>query len=195
FVMRGNEEEAGREWEWLRRLPRAAPRKYPAPAWDGQPMPNGTVLLHTEQGLGDTLHFVRFARLVRQCVGRVIVECQPALVPLLRSCPDIDTVVGRGEPLPLFDAYAPLMSVPTLLALSADEIPATVPYISADAALVEQWRSRLANLSRLRVGIAWQANPKHKRDRSRSVALSAFAPLATISGVRLLCLQKDNTAR
>jgi tetratricopeptide (TPR) repeat protein len=195
LLLFGKYEEGWREWEWRRRLPGLTPRKYRGDAWDGQPIPNGTVLLHTEQGLGDTIHFIRFSRIVRQRVGRVIVECQPALVPLLRTCPDIDTVVGRGEPLPPFDVYAPLMSLPTLLALSADEIPTKVPYLSADATLVEQWRSRLATLSGLRVGIAWQGNPKHKRDRSRSVDLSAFAPLATVPGVHFLCLQKDPAAR
>jgi tetratricopeptide (TPR) repeat protein len=191
LLLLGLYEEGWREWDWRRRVPGVPPRVYHAPSWDGQPILQGTVLLYAEQGLGDTIHFIRFCRLARQRVGRVIVECQPALVPLLRSCSDIDTVVGRGDPLPPFDAFAPLLSVPTLLRWSADDIPLAGPYLFADDALVDHWRCRLASLCGLRIGIAWQGNPRHRHDQFRSVLLSAFAPLATVPGVSLVCLQKE----
>jgi tetratricopeptide (TPR) repeat protein len=199
LLLLGKYEEGWREWEWRRKLPGAKHRKYDGCRWDGNPMPYGTVLLHTEQGYGDTIQFIRFCRHVRQRVGRIIVECQPALTILLRSCPWIDVVVGRGDPLPPFDAYAPLMSVPALLRVSPDDIRVETPYLSVDAPLAGQWRNNLPCVSGLRVGIAWQGNPKHRHDRFRSVDPSAFAPLASMPGVHLICLQKgpgrENLAR
>jgi tetratricopeptide (TPR) repeat protein len=190
LLLLGRYEEGWPEWEWRRKLPGATWRNYDAPLWNGEPMPNGAVLLHTEQGLGDTLHFMRFCRLVQQRVGRVIIECQPDLVALLKSCPDIDEVVARGNPLPSFAAFAPLMSVPALLRLSADDIHMAAPYLAADKSLIDQWRTQLASLSGFRIGIAWQGNPKHRHDCFRSVDLSVFAPLANVPGVRLVSLQK-----
>lgn len=192
WLLQGRFDEGWPEFEWRWKRPGLAARDFGRPEWDGSPLPNGTVLLFAEQGLGDTLQFIRFVRQVKQRVGRVVVECQPPLVPLLRGCSEIDVLVSKGQPLPPFDVQVSLMSLPRLFHVSASSIPADVPYLTPEAALIDQWRERLSGLKGLRVGIAWQGNPKYKRDAFRSVSLSELAPLAEVAGVTLICLQKGH---
>ncbi len=192
YLLLGQYETGWSEWEWRWKRPGAPQRDYlkDRPAWDGSPLPHGTILLDAEQGLGDTLQFVRFAKLVRQRVGRVILQCQAPLLPLLRRCSDIDTLVARGEPLPPFDVHASLMSLPGVFRVAQDTVPADVPYLSASPELIEKWKERLAQFPGLKIGIAWQGNPKYKRDRFRSISLPEFAPLAEVSGMTWISLQK-----
>jgi hypothetical protein len=120
------------------------------------------------------------------------VQCQGPLVPLLSSgLAGVDRIVSLADEPPTCDVQAPLMSLPRLLGVTTlDAIPARVPYLAADAALVERWRQELRSISGLRVGIGWQGNPRFPGDRLRSVPLKAFAPLARLDGVRLISLQK-----
>ncbi len=192
WLLQGRFDEGWPEFEWRWKRPGLVARDFGRSEWDGSPLPNGTVLLFAEQGLGDTLQFIRFVRQVKQRVGRVVVECQPPLVPLLRGCSEIDVLVSKGQPLPPFDVQVSLMSLPRLFHVGANSIPADVPYLSPDATLIDQWRERLAGLKGLRVGIAWQGNPKYKRDAFRSVSLAELAPLAEVAGVTLICLQKGH---
>jgi hypothetical protein len=151
---------------------------------------NRTILLHAEQGLGDTIQFVRYAPLVKARGGRVLVECRRPLLGLLKTCPGIDRLVVAGDPLPAFDVHAPLLSLPGILGTVLEAIPCSIPYLTADPALVAQWRDKLAALDGVRVGIAWQGNPQYLMDRQRSIPLAQFAPLADLPGVRLISLQK-----
>ncbi|HZY88696.1 MAG TPA: tetratricopeptide repeat protein [Gemmataceae bacterium] len=190
WLLRG---ELGRGWpeyEWRWTQPGFAPRPFAQPRWDGSPLAGRVILLWAEQGLGDTLHFIRYAPLVKERGGRVIVECQPALRRLLAGAVGVDQLVAQGEPLPPFDVQAPLLSLPGIFGTSLDAVPASVPYLQADAGRVEYWRQKLAGLSGLKVGIAWQGNPAFRGDRQRSVPLAHFAPPAAAEGVRLISLQK-----
>jgi hypothetical protein len=150
--------------------------------------------LHWEQGLGDTLQFIRFARLVKERGGRVWVLCQPPLVRLLALCPHVDRVFGK-PPLPDFPLHAPLMSVPAILEMKT--LPQDSAYLSADAETIARWRARLQSAlgttdlsSHFKIGIAWQGNPENRIDRWRSLPLEQFAPLAELPGIRLISLQK-----
>jgi tetratricopeptide (TPR) repeat protein len=176
------------EWRWKRQS-HAMPR-HPAPLWSGEPLEGRAILLHAEQGLGDTLQFIRYAPLVRDRGGRVVVECQPPLADLLENCPGVDRVIPRGEPLPPFDVHAPLMNLPGLLGTTVETIPAPIPYLTADLELVARWREALAPIEGFRVGIVWRGNPEHVRDRHRSFPLALYEPLARIEGVRLISLQR-----
>jgi tetratricopeptide (TPR) repeat protein len=178
------------EYEWRWRRARAERRRFSGPAWDGGPLEGRTVLLWAEQGLGDTLQFVRYARLVRERGARVVLAAPGTLLPLLGSCPGVDQLVDEQAEAPPFDVQAPLLSLPGLLGTTLGTVPADVPYLAAEPARVARWRGRLAKLPGFRVGIALQGNPRHVGDRHRSVPLDCFAPLAGVPGVSLVSLQK-----
>ncbi|HUY33777.1 MAG TPA: tetratricopeptide repeat protein [Pirellulales bacterium] len=195
WLLQGRLAEAWPEYEARWKAPELPPRPFRQPLWDGSPLAGKTILLHAEQGLGDTLQFIRYAALVRERGGRVVVACQRALVPLLTACgAGIDSLVAQGDPLPAFDVHAPLLSLPRIFGTTLDNVPAkipdNVPYIHPDPRLVENWRRELAALDGLKVGIAWQGSLKYRWDRKRSVPLSRFEPLARVPGVRLFSLQK-----
>jgi tetratricopeptide (TPR) repeat protein len=177
------------EYEWRWRQPNLPPRPTGRPAWDGSPLAGRTILLYAEQGLGDTLQFVRYAAVVKRQGGTVVLACQPALVRLLAGCPGVGRVVPKGDPLPPFDVQAPLLSVPGLLGTSLDTIPREVPYLTPAPDLVDHWRRELCAVGGFRVGIAWQGNPGFSADRQRSVPLLPFTRLAQLDGVRLFSLQ------
>lgn len=178
------------EYEWRWRQEAVVRRRFREPRWDGSHLDGRSILVHAEQGLGDTLQFVRYARLVRERGGTVVLECQPGLQPLLRSCPGIDYLRGRGAPLPRCDFEVPLLSLPGVLRTTLATVPADVPYLFADGALVAQWRRELGPPSTFKVGIAWQGNPMLPGDRLRSIPVAHFAPLARLDGVRVFGLQK-----
>jgi tetratricopeptide (TPR) repeat protein len=190
WLLSGNFEQGWPEYEWRWLIP-DGPRRPRHPAlWDGSPLAGRTILLFPEQGLGDTLQFVRYAPLLHQQGGRVVVECQKPLARILTSCPGIAQLVSRGSELPDADVQAPLLSLPGILGTSLATIPANVPYISTDAELVEHWRRELSGITEFKIGIAWQGNPGHPLDRYRSFPLEYFAPVARLSRVRLFSLQK-----
>jgi hypothetical protein len=179
------------EYEWRRQCKECEfVRVLPGPKWDGSPLDGRTIVLHAEQGLGDTLHFVRYAPLVKKKGGTVIVECQPALTGLLKRTGGIDRLIGQGTALPPYDVQAPLPSLPAILGTTAETVPADIPYVMPDERLVEQWRQELNAVAGFRIGISWQGNRGYKLDKLRSIPLREFAPLAQVEGVRLLNLQK-----
>jgi hypothetical protein len=146
--------------------------------------------VQAEQGLGDSIQFLRYARLVKQMGGTVILGCSPALVALASSCAGIDRVVSWGQNIDAFDSYVALMSLPHLLGTSSlSTIPASSPYLQADPACAHQWRSRLAGDQKLKVGLVWQGYIGNTADDRRSAPLSQFAPLARVPNVSLYSLQ------
>jgi hypothetical protein len=151
-----------------------------------------SLLLLAEQGLGDTLHFIRYARLLKERGARVVLAAQAALGRLLAPHPDWDELflLGSAEALPHCDFYLPLLSAPVALGTTASTIPCQVPYVWADPSLCAEWRRELAAVDGFRIGIAWQGSRDYLWDRWRSIPLAQFAPLARLTGVRLLTLQK-----
>lgn len=188
-LQQGNFEVGWREYEWRKRATNA-PRMFPKPEWRGENNPEHTVLIHSEQGLGDTLHFVRYAKLVKKRVGRVVVMTQRPLVQFIRGCLEIDEVVSEAEPAPAFDSHIALMSLPAVLQTTFETIPSEVPYLFAAPNLVAEWRIRFQPLAAIRIGIAWQGNKEFSLDRDRSIPLRYFKPLSEIAGVELISLQK-----
>jgi Tfp pilus assembly protein PilF len=191
-LLRGDFDRGWPEFEWRWRMPGVRPRTFSQPPWDGSPLQGRTILLYAEQGLGDTLQFIRYAQLARAQGARVVAECQRALLRLLARCPGIDQLVAPGDPLPPHDVRAPLLSLPYLFRTTLATIPAPVPYLEADPVLVEQWGRELAALPGFKIGINWQGNPHYPHDRQRSLPLQAFAPLAALPGVQLVSLQKGH---
>jgi tetratricopeptide (TPR) repeat protein len=178
------------EWRWQAELKRFVSRFPRCPLWDGRPLQGKTILLHAEQGLGDTIQFIRYAALVKDRGARVIVECQEPLVRLLAGCRGVDELIGRGKDLPAFDVHAPLLSLPGVFNTSLETIPAEIPYLFAKRGSVEQWRAELRAGAGFKIGIAWRGSPVHLNDRARSFPLNCFESLAGLPGVRLFSLQK-----
>jgi tetratricopeptide (TPR) repeat protein len=190
WLQQGNFAQGWPEYEWRWKQPNIVRRPCREPLWDSSPLHGRTILLWAEQGLGDTLQTIRFARLVQQRGAKVVVECQAPLVRLLSRCAGIDQLVPSGSAAPAADVQAPLFSLPWLLGITLEMLPGEVPYLFADPALVEQWRRELRGESGFKIGIAWQGNPLCYGDCMRSIPLKHFAALARLPGVRLFSLQK-----
>jgi len=156
--------------------------------WQGEALGGERILLYAEQGLGDTMQFVRYVPLVAKLGGEVVLEVQPALHDLLAGTEGASRVIRRGDTLPDFTWQCPLMSLPLALGTELETIPASVPYIAADAARVEAWRERLQKNTR-RIGLAWAGNPGHSRDRLRSISLEQLTPLLNVEGTTYYSLQ------
>src|SRR3954471_490923 len=145
------------------------------PQWTGaQSLQGRSIFLYPEQGLGDTIQFLRYVPLVAQRAREVLLTVQPAILPVLGELPSNVRVLRAGEALPAHDLQCPLMSLPLAFGTTLADLPAQVPYLRADPARVQQWRSRLPGEGRPRVGIVWSGNPGHGNDRNRSIALEAF---------------------
>jgi lipoprotein NlpI len=189
-LVRGDLEAAWPDYEWRWKCRDAAPPPFQQPLWDGSSLQGRTILLFAEQGLGDTLHFIRYAPLVKRTGGTVIVQCQGTLLRLLGTCAGIDNLVAESTDPPHCDVQAPLLSLPRIFRTTLSTVPARIPYLSADSELRARWGEPLRGIPELKVGISWRGSAEHKRDRQRSVPLLAFAPLEGVPGVRLVSLQK-----
>lgn len=169
------------EWRW---------RRFPGQPWSGEPLAGRTLLLHAEQGFGDTIQFARYAPLAAERGGRVLLEVPRPLVRLLKqSLPEAVRVIPKTDSPPHHDLHCPLMSLPRAFGTALDSIPAALPYLRADPEDAAAWRERLAGPPGLRVGLVWAGNPNHRNDRNRSLPPDRLAPLAAVPGLRLIGLQ------
>src|SRR5439155_3669588 len=189
LLLLGDLPQGWKEYEWRWRTRTLVPRPYPQPLWHGSPLAGKTILLYTEQGYGDTLHFIRYADLLKKRGATVIMESPKPLIPLLSRTPGIDRLIEQGSAPPPFDVHAPLLSLPGALQTTVETIPANIPYLVADPAIVTKWQERLRDLQGFRIGIVWQGNPKHP-EQYRFMPLRWFGMLAEVPGVRLVSLQK-----
>jgi Flp pilus assembly protein TadD len=201
----GDFERGWPEHEWRLRCRGHRGCRVDRPAWDGAAFTGRTILLHFEQGFGDTLQFIRYTGAVKSRGGRVAVLCRRPLVRLLSRCEGVDLAFDGADGVePECHLQAPLMSLPAIFGTTLGTIPARVPYLFPDPALVEHWREVLDHLRglvarsdlpvgergrTLLVGIVWQGDPKHGSDHWRSFPLARFEPLAALPGVRLVSLQ------
>jgi tetratricopeptide (TPR) repeat protein len=178
------------EWRWNTGAFAGHRHEFDAPLWSGDEAVAGkTVLLHAEQGFGDTIQFIRYAPLLAAWGANVICEVQPELQPLLSQLEGVK-VVAAGEPLPAYDLHCPLLSLPLAFKTLSEAIPAAIPYLAASAERVAHWRDRLPP-GTLRAGFVWSGQPSHKNDVNRSIALSHLAALFEDSRMRYFSLQRD----
>lgn len=165
------------EWRWASEL-KAEKRTFTQPLWIGKASLQGkTILLHAEQGLGDTLQFCRYASLVKALGATVILEVQPQLVKVLAELNGVDVLVARGQQLPKFDYHCPLLSLPKAFSTELSSIPSTSAYLVSDAKRTSVWRGRLGTQSKLRVGLVWAGSVTHKNDHNRSIPLPVLAAI------------------
>jgi len=178
------------EWRW-RRTGVPAPKNRGRRLWLGEfPLAGKTILLHAEQGLGDTIQFARYAPLVAAQGAKVVLEVQPELKSLLSRLDGVTAVVARGEAPPPFDVHCPLGSLPLARKTELPVVPAPIPYLSADHAHLQKWSARIEKLPHPRIALAWAGNPAHDNDRNRSIALSALAPLLAMPA-SFISIQRD----
>jgi Flp pilus assembly protein TadD len=159
------------------------------PRWDGGDLHGRRILLHYEQGLGDTLQFVRYAPLVAARGGRVTLLCQPALSRLLQGQCELELVTSDEQALPAFDVQVPLLSLPMIFKTTLESIPAPNSYLKADPSLISKWNERLGAKRGLRVGLNWAGSPTPASNRKRTVGFAAMAPLAEVEGLAFFGLQ------
>jgi tetratricopeptide (TPR) repeat protein len=195
LLLRGDYTEGWRHYEWrwkhAARLFGGEPRVFDKPLWLGREDLKGRrILLHAEQGLGDTLQFCRFATLVATLGAEVFLEVQAPLVELLKSLAGVARIIAAGDPLPDVDYQCPLMSLPLALGITLPGIPATVPYLRADPARVALWQARLGPSKRGRIGLVWSGNALQGNDRNRSIRLAEFIPHLPRE-FAYVCLQKE----
>ncbi len=163
-------------------------RPMTTPRWDGGDLAGRTLLVHAEQGLGDSLQFCRFATQAA-ARGRVVLAVQPPLCGLLRSLNGPADIVADTADLPPHDVQLPMMSLPAALGVTLDDLPGATSYLRADAALVGRWRERLSAFGGLKVGVCWAGNPTNTLDRTRSIPLAMLAPVFEVPGVLFVSLQ------
>ncbi len=199
LLLTGRFIEGWQEFEWRLQQPEFRHRSATVPVWNGEPLLGRTLLVYREQGLGDSLQFLRYLPLLPTGT-RVVVELQPELMRLASATAGSIEWVASDAPLPHVDRRCPLLSLPRLLGTTVDTIPASVPYLKTDPMAIAGWRERLAKLPGLRVGLVWAGNPALGQaaalgvDHRRSVSLAQLAPLASVPGVSFVSLQKGAAA-
>ncbi len=193
------------EWRWQRQRIRPSLRQFEHPLWLGDfSLAGKTILLHAEQGLGDTLQFCRYAQDVARLGARVLLEVPAELLRLLRGLPGVAQLIARGAPLPAFDCHCPLLSVPLACATELATIPAHIPYLRADPETVALWSARVAAQARpgaLKIGLVWAGGQRahvaelRKNDARRSMRLAQFRPLFDLPQLQFFSLQMGGPAQ
>ncbi len=188
-LLGGDFETGFREYEWRKRHDRFR-RDFinpPGPAWQGEPVVGRTVLVHAEQGLGDTIQLSRFLPVIAERGARVVLACAKPLIPLLSTIPGLAAAADKSAPLPGYDVWIDQMSLPRVFGTRLETIPAAQGWLVADPARAAAWELTLPD--RPRVGVVWAGNPAHSNDRRRSLPPAGLAALAAQPGVRFISLQ------
>lgn len=184
------------EWRWLYENFPSKRRDFKQPMWDGSPLNGRTLLLHTEQGVGDVLQFLRFLpNIVEKKAGdrpgRIVFEVHDAVLSLLSDLPGVDQTIERFEKPPHFDVHLPLLSAPLVLGVETlEDLPAEVPYLQIPAG--PDFPIPEADPDRLKVGFVWGGNPQFQQDSERSTDIDHYLPHFDMPGVQWFCLQKGD---
>ena len=167
-------------------------RVFDKPLWLGdESLEKKTIFIHCEQGLGDTVQFCRYTKLLAQRGAKVILEVQPPLFNLLQNLDGVHQLVSQGSALPEFDYQCPLASLPLALKTDSSTVPSGVRYIQADLKKVARWRARLGLQKRIRIGIVWSSTSPFKKDKERSITFKQMISAFPKGLFELICLQKE----
>src|SRR5262249_24919108 len=188
LLLRGDYAEGWRKYEERWRLLETTKPKLPQPEWQGEDLGGRAILLFAEQGYGDTIQTLRYVPGVALRGGRIVLYLERPLVRLAASLSDNLVILPKGAPLPPFDAWCPMLSLPRLFDTRQETIP-PAPYLRPRPPIVERWRSRLAGLDGLKVGLAWAGSAHHVNDYRRSSGLERLQPLLGVPGVSFVSLQ------
>ncbi|MGH7079509.1 MAG: tetratricopeptide repeat protein [Acetobacteraceae bacterium] len=187
LLLDGRFREGWAEYEWRSRRRGARTRSLPAPLWSGEPLGGRVLLVHAEQGFGDTIQFCRFIPLLGG--DRVVLEVPRPLARLVASLPGIESVIASGDPLPPFDLHCPMLSLPHRIGTTLETIPRSVPYLFAAPGSAAIWHRRLGGARKLKIGLAWAGNPEYPADRRRSIEPTLLKALLETQGASFISLQ------
>jgi Tfp pilus assembly protein PilF len=181
------------EWRWQTESQKHQRRNFAQPLWLGnEPLAGKIILVHAEQGYGDTLQFVRYLPKLVEQGAKVVLEVQPHLYPLLAGVKGASQVFANGAALPPFDVHCPMMSLPLALKTSLDSIPSDVPYLAAPEDRLRLWQDRLPPKQGLCIALAWAGSATHKRDLARSIPLAKLRTLFRDNkAIEWLSVQRD----
>jgi tetratricopeptide (TPR) repeat protein len=195
-LLEGDLETGWIEHEWRKQTDiESRPREFPQPEWLGQELNGQTILIHAEQGFGDTIQFIRYIPMVASRGARVLFQCPADLSSLLRHSLKDAEIVSAAD-LPEFDYHCPLLSLPAIFKTRLDSIPSQTPYLKSPPESSAKWREILNQIpATKRIGFVWAGNPKRKLDRQRSLRLDQLAPLASVPGIQYYSLQKGDSAK
>ncbi|MDP7653006.1 MAG: tetratricopeptide repeat-containing glycosyltransferase family protein [Rhodospirillales bacterium] len=193
LLQMGDLESGSREYEWRWKLKNTPPTRFDQPVWDGSELKGRTIMLCREQGMGDMIKFSRYAAMVKDLGGTVIVEAQPELVRLLSTVPGVDKVVTHDAPVPRFDVQIPVLSLPRIFQTTLETVPDRVPYVTAPE--LHNLRLSRPAASKLAVGIVWAGSPTQVYDRRRSCPMDRFLALMGLADVTFYSLQKGEAAK
>jgi Flp pilus assembly protein TadD len=194
LLLRGRYDEGWREYQWRWKTPLHRPREYGKPLWRGEDIAGRAILLHMDQGHGDTIHFLRYAPLVAERGARVVLEVQPSLLRLASGLAGVQALVAAGETPPPVDLVCPLLDLPGIFGTRPGAIPAGIPYLSAEPEAEAAWRRRLAAKPGMKVGLVWAGNAAFSDDFRRSPGAKPLAALLTVPGVHFVSLQAGPAA-
>ena len=193
LLTRGDFAEGWREYDWRWTLAEYGWLKnihgdFKQPRWAGESLSGKTILVYAEQGLGDAIQYVRYLPRVVAQAGKVVLAVHPPLKSLFAQIEGVEIVALDQVPLPAFDYHCPLLTLPMIFDTGADNIPADIPYLTADPEKARRWRERIRGAG-LRVGVVWAGNPTQKGDRLRSPGLKSMMPVFSVPGVDFVALQ------
>jgi tetratricopeptide (TPR) repeat protein len=194
LLRQGHFDEGWREYEWRWKTANftTKPRDFEEPLWLGEePIVGKTILLHAEQGFGDTIQFGRYIPLVAKLGAKIIVEVQPPLKSIFSNIEGAAAVIGAGEDVPAFDVHCPLLSLPFALKTQIDTIPGDVPYLTADPARASKFGSLVRSNGERLIGLAWAGRPTFGGDKTRSIGLERMTSMLSVPGIRFVAIQKD----
>ena len=179
------------EWRWKRFKHQPRALDYPVPhLWTGQPLAGKRILLIVEQGIGDTLMFIRYAKLLKEQGAIVFAETQKPITQFLSLCPYIDRAIAIGTLMPHFDYQIPMLNLPLIFKTTLETIPAPIPYLYAQDSLIEQWKIRLQSDKNFKIGICWRGDAAH--GSHKFMPIDYFAQLAKLDGISVYSLQKND---
>lgn len=194
LLLQGEFQAGWREFEWVWQID-VVQQEFSdlgKPLWDGSALGGRTCLVRGLFGFGDNIQWARYAVTLAAQGGRIVLECQPELVRLMRTLKDLD-VVALNDPLPAIDVYAPLLSLPHLMGLTAPN-PSDVPYLRAPDDDMAHWRRELRDEDVVRVGLVWASDPSHPTSQWRSIRLADLTPILAVAGAKFFSLQKGTAA-
>lgn len=197
LLITANFSRGWKEYEWRLKTPELAgeQKRFSHPLWEEQDIFGKTILIHTEQGLGDAIQFIRYIPQLASLNVHVLLECKPALKQLFQTVQGIKQIVSPGEPVPRYDFHCPLLSLPSRLNMASNAIPTPIPYLFPDENRIDAWRKKMPDTGRaFKVGLMWAGSPENPNNQNRSLPLSKLDLLGTVKNVVFYNLQKGDGA-